>query len=398
MSTWGWWYFSDRVFDAVVTKVVSGWQVLVRLPEVGNMPCSVWNTAVNHYIDGTSGHSLKVGDRIPVTVSLDWNESEGGFRLKASQVDAQVRLLADHVRSGSPVVVEAKVYDKSMSGALGLVVLTGPYRGLRGVVHRANMPGDTPEQQRVFAASTPAGAVLRCLAWQVDGSQTFAQWQAKLSLRNVPEGDTQERQLAPAATKRMRHGWDLAPGKVVDAVVERPLGSDAVLVRFHNGRHGTMVAVLKTAGVLGKGDEARRQRMQNLKPGTKVAATVKLHKRGDNVELVATETTMAMLSDIDQTRASVVVNARVTRVFKKSIWVDITSSKYVGLAGIVRLARQKSQECVLERAMKDALVPGDVISARVVHVNWSAHARMPLVLSLKVATEETAHVTWSVAA
>jgi hypothetical protein len=388
------WRFTTRVFDAVVART-DGTSIFATLPEVGGMPCRI---AVEG-LAGTNGQlaratALKRGDHIPVGITLRHLLCKGAFELVGSEVDGQLHELSRRLREKHTVVVEARVIHK-MAGALGFVIITQRYRGLTGVVHRINLPGNTVVEQHRFANDAKIDDVFPCRVLYVNPLGT---WRVQFGMRDVPSQEADvESAPVPVVTKR-KASWDVYYSNLMDGVVERRISADTVELRFKTDGYRTMVCRLHQSRLLGS-DDVRRQRFNRLKRGDTVTVTVKLHRVKGGVELRATESYDYKLADIHQSIAfgdRVILNARVLKTHKHSLWAEVTSRQFEGLRGIVRAGKDDASKGV--RFLGGAANVGDLVVVRVTDVTWVRNARFPLTFDFRLANEAERGTRWSMCA
>lgn len=399
MSAYGIWKLSDGIFDAAVVDKVNDWTLKAVLPDVGAPPCTIrqWDMAPSvgfaghpHYSRGPRLQQMQKGDRLKVKVHMHWSEGREGLYLDASEVDGQLQHLRDLQRQNQPVVVRARVTDK-MTGALGVHTLTFPFHGLRGVVHRINLPGATTQEQHRFAADATIGDIVLCTVQAVQDSW-LAHWQVVLGMRH---GFTAESTIAPPLLDNPQARW-IDKNQIIDAVVEKRVDDNTLQVEFKTGTFSTMVCHLTSERMLGTSDAVRKERFQRVRPGDSIAVKVQLVKRHGQLTLQATEAKRLLLTKTDLALSAlqpVLVNARVVKKNKNSVWVDVTSQELDAFRGVIRFDRSDARQS----AQVDALEVGSLVVVRVSRVNFNDAARLPLILSLSLLREQDAAKNWKLA-
>ena len=325
------WNLMDRCDMQVVGR--EGWQL--RAHPLGCEPGTVCEiadyrvAAANPNQRKALAASMQFGQPVTARVQLWWDDKKG-YWLTGDEIEAQLVDLKA-LLSERPVVVMAEVFEK-MQGALGFYLLTGPFAGLRGVVHRINMPGRDADFQHAMAAYAEVGdrRLVQVLSVNTD---TFAQWNVKLSLRH---GQTCESGFCP----RSRPGSVTAGGdlpfvfqrRTFDAVVGKRLDKSTVRVYLPTG-FTKMPANLRVDDVLGNNTKARRSRLETLVAGARVRVSVDL-RQGRALEVVASER-QALREELESDTTAVPVEAVVTRKYKRAVQVRIATTAAAGLSGII---------------------------------------------------------------
>jgi len=391
MADHGLWRFSDRIFDAIVVEAKPN-RYLARVPALGNILCRlcVYELACwRLYAAESPMPRPAVGDRIPVKLELRWYSDT--FHLEGSQAKAQAQELNNRLKAHGDVVVEGRICEK-MQYCFGVQIRSEPFRGMRGVVHRENMPGRFPLDQRVFASLAQVGQRVRCRVKSV-AQFVPSTWDIILSMQNVPPSQTVAAGVVPTNLDRVvavGKTWDLDHGKLYDAVVEKRISDRCLQLEFKPEQY-SMVCLLDENGVIGKTEEKRLQRLNRLEPGQTLKVAVRLQEHGGGVRLRAVEKKASVIADVEtvlSTGEMVLLKAQVTEKYKNSLWVTIADGRYAGERGIVRVGR--SQQARIDRAILEACRPGDHLVVRCVSLNWSEKTRLPLVLQLQAASVTSA--------
>jgi hypothetical protein len=276
--------------------------------------------------------SMQFGQPVTARVQLWWDDKRGywltGDEIEAQLVDLKALLVE------RPVIVMAEVFEK-MHGALGFYLVTGPFAGLRGVVHRINMPGRNTNEQHAHANYAQVGdrRLVQVLSVNTD---VFAQWNVKLSLRH-------EQTRESGFCARSRPGCVTAGGdlpfvfqrRTFEAVVGERLDAETMRVYLPTG-YTKMPAILRVQDALGTTRSCRRHRFDQLRSGDKVSVSVEL-RQGKTLELVASER-QAWGEHLAATMPT--VQSVVTRKWRQAVQVRITSSPAAGLSGIIADAPQ----------------------------------------------------------
>lgn len=330
------WNLQERCDGQIVGR--ENWQL--RVHPLGAEPGTVIEVsdyriaAANPNERRAHAASLQVGQMLTTRVQLWWDDKRG-YWLTGDEVEAQLvdlkALLPER-----PVIVMAEVFEK-MHGALGFYLLTGPFAGLRGVVHRINMPGLNIDFQHIHAARANVGdrRLVQVLSVNTD---TFAHWNMTLSLRH---GQTQESGFSPRSRPgSVTAGRELPfvfQRRTFDAVVGERLDKGTLRVYLPTG-HTKMPANLRVDDLLGNNKKARQSRLDSLYAGQVVRVSVDL-VQGNTLELVASER-RALREDLHAEGAGsgALVEAVVTRRYNRAVQVRITSSAAAGLHGIIPVA------------------------------------------------------------
>jgi hypothetical protein len=344
MINWGYWTFASELFDAVVIGR-EGYTYNIELPQLGGLTACLYSFNLVPAGHVEAPRELPPGSGVRVLLHLGYDAKQG-FVLKASERDARVNELGAFQQQAlgggqTPYVVRVRVFEK-MTGALGVRILSAPYQGFSGVVHRADLPGRLPADQHRFADQARIGEEFFARLLTVK-AEHMAHWQTTLSLRNVPPAEhmpavTEPPSMTPTVggVRRFR---PIGENSLEAVVAERE--GQVVRLIFKPKPHTQMVLNLRWRGLSGANAAERYARFAKLAVGDRLVVTPEFFQSPDTgLELRALEVP-AKVAALAACAAKVaqhrILSAVVTRNYVRQAQVTVLSPEGRGLTGWIDL-------------------------------------------------------------